>query len=308
METQPHRLYGNGSISVALAIALGAVLALSPACTSPEQPPPSRGLAALLSETGDSAIGASVGDSAVADSAIGDSVIGIVVDAATGHPMDGVHVHASDAFTFTDSAGGFVLRGLRPGSHTVTAAARPYRTARHTVVVPSTVTSDAARRPPVLRIALRLGPPPQVSLAGRWILEMTPDPALAVDAATAAALAGAEPTVGMLTLRDTTDAGDPAMADGTLFRFALGTFVADIPAPRPGQDTPGAPVAPARTTATEEEARGAVFFSDSVVLAISPSWLAHPTLLRGSVTGDAGRGIWEVGSETVGRWVMRRTP
>jgi hypothetical protein len=242
----------------------------------------------------------------------GDSVVGTVRDAATGLPVQSAPVDGSSGRAFTekpwerpitstDTAGRFVLRGLRPGRQVVTVEKRPYLAARHVVVLPGTGRRGTAR-PPVLHIALRRGPPPRVPLTGRWAIELIPGAALAT---TPPAVA---PFRGTLTLLDTADArAGGGLPDPALFRLAFGTFVGAFPL---GADGPAA--APPWRPGRAEEAGGVVFFGDSVVLRVGPRGTTHGDfVLRGHFTGDSARGVWEGampadGSGPAGRFVMRR--
>lgn len=242
---------------------------------------------------------------------LGDSVVGTVRDAATGRPVTNAPVDGSNGrafterpwerpITWTDTAGRFVLRGLRPGRRVITVETRPYLTARAVVVV-SGAGRAAPARPPVLRIVLRRGPSPWVSLTGRWAIELIPG-------ATSAAAPTTVRLRGTLTLRDTTGAhGAGRLPDPALFRLALGTFVGTVP-PRSGGEVVDAPWTPGRT----EEAGGVIFFGDSVVLRIGPRHVTHGDfVVRGRFTGDSARGVWEGvmpadGSGPAGRFVLRR--
>ena len=241
-----------------------------------------------------------------------DSVIGTVRDAATGRPLPHVPVDGSNgrAFTdrpgerpvaWTDTAGRFVLHGLRPGRHVLTVERRPYVTARAVVMVPGARRAGVPH-PPVLHIALRRGPPPRASLTGRWLIELIPRPTPGGAAPSPA------PLRGTLTLRDTTDSRPGArLPDPTLFRLALGTFVGAVP-PRSQAGAVDAPWTPGRT----EEAGGVVFFGDSMMLRVGPLRVTHGDfMVTGRFAGDSAHGVWAGplpadGSGPSGRFVMRR--
>ena len=71
------------------------------------------------------------------------AIAGRVTDASTGNPIPEARVQVEDEglTVFTDGEGRFRLRGVRPGSHSVSATALGYRTTRRENIV---VTSGQA--------------------------------------------------------------------------------------------------------------------------------------------------------------------
>ena len=56
------------------------------------------------------------------------NLYGVVTDAQTGYPIEGVRVEIAGVFIYTDSSGNYGFIGLTPGSYTITFSKAGYTT------------------------------------------------------------------------------------------------------------------------------------------------------------------------------------
>ena len=56
------------------------------------------------------------------------NLYGIVTDANTGYPIEGVKVTIDGGVTYTNASGGYAFEGLAPGSYTITFEKEGYET------------------------------------------------------------------------------------------------------------------------------------------------------------------------------------
>ena len=191
------------------------------------------------------------------------AVRGVVRDARTDAPVNGVHVSAGAFATSTDEMGRYVLPLVRRGEATVHAYLRGYRPDSATVLVRAGESADTD-------LALVPAAPPCCDLGGDWSAEFV------LDSAGLNPAPGARTLIGQLTFERSPTGGASVRTAEATGRSGL-DFSALLDGGLSGEVGAIA---------------GEVFHGDSVAITLQPRFGDWAVELRGRIDADTVRGSW----------------